>query len=315
VRAARSVAALATGLICFATAAQAGAPSLLEASTDATALAAFLDDCADRLTDNDAGLARVARICPGIDYAIAHGPLSSSLRFRSWPADLDPERLHSLARLARAGAERATITLDPDRLRAELDRINVQQSERRGWWQRLRDRIDDWLSFGSSSVKLPDWLRTRLDQLHLSEQSIRWIGLAITRGVPVAVFVVLLIFGLRRAGVLRRRSASRSGSGESRASEARDAPSEAARGSATLAERFAALLVRLESRGLIPNARALTCRELARTTSGRQDLETLGPIARTIERLRYSDAAPPAEVIASAQTQLEALALTQGLNP
>jgi hypothetical protein len=312
VRRAGWVVALAAAPLASAASAQTERPSLAQAVADPGALAAFLSDCAGRLTKNDVGLARVARVCPGIDFAIAHGPLAEALRYRAWPRDLDQERLRLLARLADTGVPRAQITLDPAQLKAELDRLNVRESEHRNWWQRLLDRVDRWLSAGSSSVKLPDWLRGWLDRLHVSADGPRWI-LAIMTALPVAVIVVALIYGLRRGGILRRRLERRSRRQDEPG--VRGVAPAAAPGPASLAERFAALLARLESRGLIPNARALTCRELARATVGRADLEVLGPIAGTVEKLRYGFAAPAADVIENAQSRLEALALTQGLHP
>jgi len=308
VRAAGSVAALAAGLLWCARPALAGAPSLATASADPAALVAFLNDCADRLTRHDVGLARVARICPGVDYAIAHGPLSSSLRDRDWPRDLDQRRLRTLARLAETGTLQAQVTFDLGRLKAELDRANARESERRSWWQRLLDRIDNWLFPDRSSIKLPDWLRGWLERWHVNPDLPRWVGLTITRVLPVAVLVVAIIFGLRRGGALRRLVEWIARPRGTVPADARDPPVPAARHPATLAERFGALLATLESRGLIPNARALTCRELAHVADGHADLAGLGPIAAIVERLRYGYTAPSPETLENAEARLAALA-------
>jgi len=312
VRAAGGVAALAAGLTLWAGPAVAGAPSLVSASADPAALAEFLGDCAGRLSKNDVGLARVARVCPGIDYAIAHGPLSSSLRDRDWPRDLDQRRLRTLARLAETGTLQAQITFDLGRLKTELDRANAQESEHRGWWQRLLDRIDRWLFPDRATIRLPDWLRTWLERLHVNPDLPRWVGLAITRVLPLAVLLVAIIFGLRRRGVLRRLVEWLAQPRGAVPADTRDPPVPAARHPATLAERFGALLATLESRGLIANARALTCRELAHVADRRADLAGLGPIAGIVERLRYGYTAPSPETLENAEARLAALALAQG---
>jgi hypothetical protein len=303
VRRASWVVALAAALPAFATSAP--QPSLAEAAADPAALAEFLNDCAARLTKNDVGLARVARVCPGIDYAIAHGPLAGSLRYRAWPRDLDRGVLRSVARLADTGALRAQITLDPARLKTELDRVNVQKSEYRNWWQRLMDRISHWMSASPSSIKLPDWLQ-------VSPGALEWLGIIVTRVLPAAFLIGALILSLRRNGVLRRLINRISGPGIGIASGAREPTAPAPAGPTGLAERFRSLLATLESRGLISNARALTCRELARATAGKGDLEALGPIAGIVERLRYGDSAPASELLDDAQARLAALA--QGLS-
>jgi hypothetical protein len=305
------MAALAVGLLCVAASAQAEAPSLAAASADSAALAAFLDDCAGRLTKNDVGLARVARVCPGIDYAIAHGPLSGSLRDREWPRDLDQQRLRNLARLADIDTLQAQFWFDLGRLKSELARVNVQHAEPRSWWQRLLDRFDRWLTSGRAQTKWPEWLRAWLDRLHVNSELPRWAGLAITRVLPAAFLVAAIILGLRRGGVLRRLVEWRFGARDAVPTGARDLAAAAPRAPAGLAERFGALIATLESRGLLANARALTCRELARSTAGRADLDGLGSIAGIVERLRYGDMPPSPDTLASAETRLSALALAQ----
>ena len=310
-RAAGSVAAFAAGLLYFASAARAEQPSLAAASADPAALAAFLNGCAGRLTKNDVGLARVARVCPGVDYTIAHGPLSDFLRYREWPTDLDQERLIALARLAETGTLHAQVAFDLGRLKSELDRVNVQQTQHRSWWQRLLDRVDRWLTSDRAEAKLPGWLRAWLDRLHVNSELPRWAGLTITRVLPAAFLIAAIILGLRRGRVLRRLVEWRFGSRDAVPAGTRDA-APTPRGPTGLAERFGSLLATLESRGLIPNARALTCRELAHSTAGRADLDGLGSIAGIVERLRYGFRPPSPDTLESAATRLAALTLAQG---
>lgn len=271
------------------------------------ALATYLDECATRLQARDVGLARVARACPGIDYRVLHGLLAGALDARDWAARVNGARLRELADATRTFA--IVLPRAPDRARLAPLLVRAQQREldTRSWLRRWLDRIGDWLAAQRSERPMPDsWWGRILTELGRALPDLD----TLRRGanlIVVALAALLALYGLWRFRVLSalgQRLPGRRPASLVPGDAAVPLPDDPA---ARLVTRFAARLAELEAGGILPYARALSCREVAQRLAGHDALAALGLAAPLLERLAYAPVPPDEAALIAADEAIARL--------
>jgi len=262
-------------------------------------LRAYLADCAARLGPADRGLARVTRICPGIDYRVLHGPIAPALHSNSWARYVNAAALRALATVAATYQAGNPRVLDPRTLAPVLERAQLGQRDSRSWLRRQLERIAAWFEGNPDRPDANSWLARLLKRILGEMPSARLVNEVVV-WVLVCLAALLTLYGLRRSGVWARALKSVD-SLRAREPVALATPGEryATDLSLRVSERFAARIAELELTGVLRGGHALSCREVARRLESIAGLERVARAAPVVERLAYAAVPPPeAELLA-----------------
>jgi hypothetical protein len=273
----------------------------------AAEVATALTDCAGRLGPEDVGLARVALRCPGIEYHLEYGPLARSARGSGWARHVDASRLRAWATVAASyGVPSSDAAPSPALLAPLLARAQAAESVGKGLWQRWLERLEaiirgqrelsaqnPWLEriFGSLSDTLPSFERVR----------------SVVEAVLVLLACALAVYLLRsaRAGRERGRRAAGLAAIDPRPQVPRPGSLPEAL-EARVAARFAAAIERIDVDGVMPGARARTCRELSRRLADAPGAIALAPLAPLVEQATFAAVPPDRTLLAAADEALAA---------
>jgi hypothetical protein len=273
---------------------------------------AALETCAGRLDPElDLGYERVAARCPDLTAALEHSPWAawlpagwkepgnqlSAAGLRALHDTLVREDPAMRASLAAAG----TRALNPERVRAVLERIMRTQRAEEGWWARFRRWLREILTAPPQDDS--HWWRRLLGDLSTDRAMLRVVaGLAIALLLILALAVVMN--ELRVAGLLRRRvrSARLPGAGRAARGASGVAGLDGAEPGAQPALLLELIAGRLAALDRLPPARALTVRELTRRAQLADEAARarLAELASVSERVRYAAGAVAAPVLEAA---------------
>ncbi len=268
-------------------------------------LAAFVTDCAARLGAKDVGLARVALQCPGIEYHLEYGPLGRSARGSSWARHVNAEQLRGWAAVA-AGYGTVPVRVAPaaTALAPLLARAEETQLSAKSLWQRWLEKIEAFVSRQRQEGNRSAWLERLFKSVGAGMPSAERIRTVINTGL-LLLAAGLLVYFLRAGRVwqrLKTRAAEIGGT---------DPRPETARSGSLpdslpqrVAARFAVAIEWIDSEGVVPGARARTCRELAARLAVEPRVAALAPLAPLVEQVSFAAVMPETAVLVAADRAL-----------
>ena len=271
----------------------------------AAEIASVLNDCAGRLGPGDVGLARVARQCPGIEYHLDYGPLARSARGSGWTRLVDAGQLRAWAAVA-AGYESTAARPAPPAaaLVPLLARAEATQAAATSGWQRWLERVEAFLRRQQHGAERSPWLKQLLDSLGAGLPSARRVEYIVNAGL-LLLASALLVYWLHTGRIwqrLKMRTAALGGSTPRPTAATFDRLPDAL--AERVAARFAAAIERIDTDGLVPGARARTCRELAARLALEPGVAALAPLAPLVEQVSFAAMQPEADALVAADRAL-----------
>jgi hypothetical protein len=276
---------LLTVLLRDTAAAQSAVPSV-DATTAATAT---IQECINRVDDDQVGLPQLERQCPDLSAALQAAGIER-LIIDSSRAVLDRNSLRQLPTLIHPAAVRAppVAALGPI-----LRELHATPAPSKSWWVRFLEWLGEHLAPDQPSTSAPAWLTGFLRLL----PRLQWLWSAVIWATLIALPIVVVVVVMREVRALGKRSvdepltageAATAGLLQSRLALLRQVPAEQ-----RPAQLFAMLIARLVAAGRLPADRSMTHREVARRVrlEDAEQRRLLEVLARLSERQLYCDVA------------------------